>query len=156
MQARGRFFYAFYRLSAPFRVSGTPKAQTQKTLDFIVNNALNTNTGKSIFGKLLEGAGMVTSPIKLAGKVLNPAVTGVTGFFVGCCVAGLSVGVAGWAVITGGSVPGSCVTGGTSVSCEIGVTTGTSVGSAVSPASSVLEGVEIGNAVGLDLFLEFL
>ena len=59
----------------------TPKAQTQKTLDFIVNSALTQKTGKNPFGVLLEGAGMLTSPLKLAEKVVSPAVTGVTGFF---------------------------------------------------------------------------
>ena len=60
----------------------TPKAQTQKTLDFIVNNALaNPKTDKTVPEIKAEAAGLLTSPLKLAGKVLNPAITGVTGFF---------------------------------------------------------------------------
>lgn len=59
----------------------TPKAQTQKTLDFIVNNALNNSTGKSPSAVKVDTSKLLTSPLKLAEKVLNPAVTGVTGFF---------------------------------------------------------------------------
>lgn len=59
----------------------TPKAQTQKTLDFIVNNALNTSTSKSPSAIKADTSKLLTSPLKLAEKVLNPAVTGVTGFF---------------------------------------------------------------------------
>ena len=59
----------------------TPKAQTQKTLDFIVNNALNNSTGKSPSAIQADTSKLLTSPLKLAEKVVSPAVTGVTGFF---------------------------------------------------------------------------
>lgn len=59
----------------------TPKAQTQKTLDFIVNNALNNSTSKSPSAIQADTSKLLTSPLKLAEKVVSPAVTGVTGFF---------------------------------------------------------------------------
>ena len=63
------------------KLLATPQAQTQKTLDFIVANALNTSTSKSPSAIKADTSNLLTSPLKLAGKVLNPAVTGVTGFF---------------------------------------------------------------------------
>ena len=63
------------------KLLATPQAQTQKTLDFIVNNALNTSTSKSPSAIKADTSNLLTSPLKMAGKILNPAVTGVTGFF---------------------------------------------------------------------------
>ena len=63
------------------KLLATPQAQTQKTLDFIVANALNTSTSKSPSAIKADTSNLLTSPLKMAGKILNPAVTGVTGFF---------------------------------------------------------------------------